>query len=225
MPEIVEIEETRTRDLDGAYRKTLIRQTVGNNDFEPNPDALQYKKNHKDSFITVTEDFIELGGEGVWQIDCTTSQEPIETHQYFASLSDQDKRNWALWKRDQTSSQLIPPNWNPASPDQNEQIQTLYYWWIRDVTSFLAPRIVARWHVVENHPPDCSGVGKIAVGWDLPSINVPEGVDFLLSGATGKQIGTGDQEWYANTYELLGSARSVQAGENETGWIKFLYQY
>lgn len=223
MPNVVEIEETRTRDLDGAYRKTLIRQSVGNQDFEPAANALQYRKNHKDSFITVTEDFIETGGEGVWQIDCTTSQEPIETHEYFASMSAEDKRNWALWKRDQTSPLLDPPNWDPKLSESTE-VQTLYYWWVRDVTTFLAPKIVARWHVIENHPPDCSGVGKIADGWSLPSINKPPNVNFLLSGATGRQIGSGSEEWYANTYELLGSARSVDAGDGEKGWIRFLYQ-
>lgn len=223
MPQDVITEETRTRDLDGAYRKTLIRQSVGNSNFEPAPNSIQYKKNHKDSVITITEDFIEAGGHGVWQIDCTTSQEPIETHVYFSTIPEKDKRNWAIWKRDPTSVLLDPADWNPMNSGSAE-IEKLYYWWVRDVTSFFAPRIVARWHAVENHPPNTSNVGKIAQGWAFPDIHIPDGVDFLLSGATGKQIGSGSEEWYANTYEFLASARSVQAGGNDTGWIKFLYQ-
>jgi hypothetical protein len=213
-----------SRDLDGVYRKTIVRQSF--TDFEPAGNAIQYRKEYSDAVYQITEDVIELGGEGTWQIDCTTTQEPIETHIYFATIAETDKRNWALWKKDPKHPQLSPTGWDP-SQSGDTAIQTLLYWWNRDVTSYLAPRIVARWTVVEQHPPDTSQVGKIAVGWTLPPINEPEDINFLLAGATGKQLGspTDGDPWWQNTYELLSSARNNTNGDDlQTGWIKFLYQ-
>ena len=217
--------ETRlswSRDQEGVYRKTITRQSFEN--IEPSGDAIQYKKDHSDAVYEIVEEHIDLGGDGVWQIDCTTGQEPIETHMYFSSIPDSEKRNWALWKKDPKHPQLDPPGWDPYQSGDTG-IQTLLYWWNRDVTSYLAPKIVARWTVVEQHPPDCSGVGKIAQGWNLPEIHKPSDVNFLLAGANGKQLGspTEGEAWWQNTYELLGSARSTDAGGGTTGWIEFLY--
>jgi hypothetical protein len=152
---------SQSRDLDGVYRKTTIRQSF--EDFEPVGDCIQYRKDHNDAVYEITEETIEAGGQGVWQIDCTTGQEPIETHMYFADMAAADKRNWALWKKDPKHPNMDPAGWDPYQSG-SEKVQTLLYWWNRDVTSYLAPKIVARWTVVEDHPPDCSGVGKIAEG-------------------------------------------------------------
>lgn len=223
MADPVENQITWTRDLDGSYRKTVTRQSFA--DFEPSGESLTYRKQHSDAVYQTSEDFIETGGEGIWQIDCTTTQEPIETHTYFSSMSETNKRNWALWKKDPKHPQLDPPGWDPYQSSSTE-VQTLLYWWNRDVTSYLAPRIVARWTVVEQHPPDTSKVGKIAEGWTLPSINAPADINFLLAGANGRQIGTPTQgeAWWSNTYELMGSARNTDAGQGSTGWIRFLYE-
>jgi len=221
MPSDVQTRVQWSRELDGAYRKTIVRQSF--QEIEPAQISVQYRKEYADAVYTVTEDQIELGGEGVWSIDCTTTQEPIETHTYFKDITETDKRNWALWKKDPKHPQLNPPGWDPYQSGDTA-IQTLLYWWNRDVTSYLAPRIVARWTVIENHPPDTSGVGKIATGWDTPAINKPADINFLLAGANGRQIGTPETgEWWENTYELLGSARSTDAGGGTTGWITFLY--
>jgi hypothetical protein len=212
-------EQTWARDLDGAYKRTDVSSSFEN--IEPASECIQYTKNLKDHTYTINEQFIESGGEGTWQIDCTVSQEPIEVHSYFSDMSEVQKRNWALWKKDPYHPQLTPAGWEPSTggsedPSDNEKLNTLYYWWQRDVTHYLAPRVVAKWTAVENHPPDCSGVGKIAEGWVLP-VGVPN-VNFLLSGANGRQLGTPDgQTWYQNTYEFLGSAPS------QTGWQPFLY--
>ena len=144
-------EQTWARDLDGAYKRTDVSSSFEN--IEPASQCIQYTKNLKDHTYTINEQFIEAGGEGTWQIDCTVSQEPMETHKYFLTISDSDKRNWSLWKKDPYHPQLNPAGWNPLMSG-DAKIQTLYYWWQRDVTQYLAPRVVAKWTVVENHPPN-----------------------------------------------------------------------
>ena len=214
-------EQTWSRDLDGAYKRNDVSSSFDT--IEPDASAIQYTKNLKDHTYTINEQFIEAGGEGTWQVDCTVSQEPIETHKYFASMTDQDKRNWSLWKKDPTHPQLVPAGWDPLQSGST-QVQTLYYWWQRNVTEYLAPRIVLKWTVIEQHPPDCSQVGLIADGWNFPEIHKPASVNFLLNGANGRQMGSPEDgnPWYQNTYEFLGSSRSYQ-DKNETGWIQFLY--
>jgi hypothetical protein len=221
MADPVLTEQQWSREQDGTYKRTDISSSFA--DFEPKPQALQYKKSIKDAVYTISEEFIEAGGEGVWQVDCTTSQEPIETHKYFWDIDEKEQRNWALWKKDPKHPQLDPAGWDPLANGSNK-IQTLYYWWQRDVTSYLAPRIVLRWTVIEQHPPDCGQVGVIADGWSFPAINQPTNVNFLMSGANGRQLGTPEDgnPWYQNTYEFLSSARST-GSSGETGWLSFLY--
>jgi hypothetical protein len=221
MADPVLTEQQWSRDLDGSYKRTDISSSFS--DFEPKGTCIQYKKSIKDATYTISEEFIEAGGEGTWQVDCTTSQEPIETHKYFWDIDSKEQRNWALWKKDPKHPQLDPAGWEPLA-SQDEKIWTLYYWWSRDVTSYLAPRIVLRWTVIEQHPPNCSHVGLIAEGWGFPAINTPGGMNFLMSGANGRQLGTPESgsEWYQNTYEFLSSARQTGA-TGEPGWLQFLY--
>jgi hypothetical protein len=214
---------TRIRDADGVYRATLVRNSF--EDFEPSDTCISYRKSINDAVYSISEEYIDAGGEGIWSVDVSTSTEPIETHQYFSSIPELEKRNWSLWKRDPKHPQLQPAGWDPLMSEY-EGIQTLYYWWQRDVTTYLAPRIVARWTVVENHPPLVSGVGQIASGWHTPLTDVPSDVNFLLGSATGRQQGyrTGNVQWFLNTYELLGSARSQQGQlPGQFGWLPFLY--
>jgi hypothetical protein len=190
------IEETR--DPDGITITTTTRQDFA--DFAPTSNVRSYRKTTEDGVITIIEEMLENVGSARYLVDSSVTQEPLETHSYFASMSDTLKTNWALWKKNPYDPALDPPGWKP-NDSGDTQLQTLYYFWKRDITSFLSPRIVVKYTVVESHAPFVHFVGKIADhGLDLGTLPFSD-MSFICTGANGQQQG----EYWTNTYEYMGS--------------------
>lgn len=158
-----------------------------------------------DGVVTVAEEFFDVMPP-VYNLDVSTTQEPVESHPYFASLTQKNREDWGMWKQNPTNPELN--GWTPAS-DTSEKIATLYALWNKGITNYFAPRIVIKCTTLEDTEPSAAAVGIISstgYGGDTGPVN------FILTGLSAQQEGV---KWRV-TREYLGSAR----GSN---WEQVLY--
>jgi hypothetical protein len=209
-----------SRDVDGIELNVITKQ--GFEEISPSNDARAYRIVHEGGTYTLTEEIQGSTGSGSYQVESSVASEPIENNKFFlpgggAAVSDAEANLWKIWKKNPQDPQLatgVIDNWKGAfwSPldDGDMPIQTLLYLYNREQTTFLSPRVVIKKIIVEDTAPDLSKVGVI--NWPGLSGVTPEGMNFILAGAHGQQMG--DQLWQ-NTYEWMGSGRN--------GWDQNLY--
>jgi len=193
-----------SKDPTGLITRTTTKQTLGGWE-DPSADCRSYRVTQTDGVVTVVEEFVD-DMPVVYAIDVSTTQEPVESHPYFATLSQKNRQDWAMWKQNPTNPELN--GWQP-SDETGEVFSTLYALWLKGITNYFAPRIVIKSTTLENEEPNASDVGIISntgYGGDTGSVN------FILTGLSGQQEGA---KWRV-TREYLGSAR----GSN---WEAVLY--
>ena len=142
----------------------------------------------------------------VYNVDVSTTQEPVESHPYFSDLPEKFRSDWALWKQSPNNPDLN--GWVP-SDETGEKPSTLWALWKKGITNYFAPRIVIKQVTLEDDYPDVANVGIISdtgYGGDTGPVN------FILTGLSAQQEGI---KWRV-TREYLGSAR----GSN---WEAVLY--
>jgi hypothetical protein len=176
----------------------LITETITTQDFaelEPSGSARSYRITQSDGVWTrVEESFAE--NPVVYAVDVSTTQEPIESHPFFGTMTAKDRENWAIWKQNPNNPELN--GWTPAtSTDSNFVL--LYDFWQKGITNYFAPRIVIKQTTLETEAPNVSLVGKLsATGYPGDTGSV----DFILAGVSAQQEGT----HFRMTREYLGSA-------------------
>lgn len=176
----------------------LITETITTQDFAeltPSGSARSYRITQADGVWTrVEESFAE--NPVVYAVDVSTTQEPIESHPFFLSMTAKDRENWAIWKQNPNNPDLN--GWTPAtSTDSNFVL--LYDFWQKGITNYFAPRIVIKQTTLETEAPTVSNVGKLsATGYPGDTGSV----DFILAGVSAQQEGTN----FRMTREYLGSA-------------------
>jgi len=192
-----------SRDPTGLVTRTVTKQAFEWED--PSEDCRSYRVNQNDGVVTIVEEFFDTM-DPVYQLDVSTTTEPIESHAHFVSLEPLDRSNWKRWT--QNSQDPVLNGWDPKDSEV-ELIQFLYYLWQRSITSYFAPRIVVKCTTLEDTEPNASEVGKISeTGWGG---NVGA-VNFVLTGLSAQQEGVK----YRVTREYLGSA-------NGTTWEPSIY--
>jgi hypothetical protein len=202
MATITQVE--RSADPTGLVTETITTQDFA--ELEPSGAARSYKITQADGVWTRVEESFTTN-PAVYAIDVSTTQEPIESHPFFASMTAHDREAWALWKQNPNNPELN--GWNPAtSEDQN--FQQLYDFWQKGITNYFAPRIVIKETNVEDSAPDVSGVGHVS---DTGYTGATGSVNFILAGVSGQQEGTK----YRVTREFLGSAINTVWNEDLYG--------
>lgn len=203
------VKEEKSQDIQRIVTITTTEQDV--EDFEPTNIAVRsYRKETVDGITTVVTERLDLEGQTYQgQIDGSTSTEPLITHSLFKDLP-QDIRN--KWSNYQTGRDV--GFWKPETETDTIWVQ----FWARysgGNDTYFAPRITIRVTGLEDTPPDQTNVGKIDGGWsNVGSVQLPEGVNFLLTAARGNQEG----DYWRNTYEWTGcSPHAVE------GWDPELY--
>lgn len=182
-----------SRDPTGLVTRTVTKQAFEWED--PSENCRSYRVNQNDGVVTIVEEFFDAM-DPVYQLDVSTTTEPIESHPHFDTLDPLDRSQWKRWTQNNEDPRLN--GWDPKNSGV-ELIQFLYYLWQRSITSYFAPRIVVKCTTLEDTEPDASAVGKISVtGWggDVGS------VDFILLGLSAQQEGVK----YRVTREYLSSA-------------------
>jgi len=196
-------QEEVSKDPTGLITHTVTKQSFQWED--PSANCRSYRVTKSDGVVTIVEEnFDEM--PPVFSIDISTTQEPVESHPYFAPLSQKQRRDWASWKQNPNNPDLN--GWNPAD-ETGEQFSTLYVLWTKGVTNYFSPRIVIKCTTLEDNEPNASEVGLISdpgYGGNCGPVN------FILTGLSGQQEGN---KWRV-TREYLGSAR----GSN---WENVLY--
>lgn len=151
-----------------------------------------------------------------YQIEISTSMEPLETHPRWSGFSEEFWICWKVWKQDKTSELLTASKlggrtnqkiyvrngyWDPTHPAQPGEIGLFVKKWTSGVTEYLSPRVIARQTLYNHSPTNLSMVGKISTppyggGWNG---------NWILNGASArKNLSTGVWE---TTYEWLGSSK------------------
>jgi hypothetical protein len=192
-----------SRDPTGLVTRTVTKQAFSWED--PADNCRSYRVNQNDGVVTIVEEFFDAM-DPVYNLDVSTTQEPIESHPHFTSLDPTDRSNWMRWKNNSQDPELN--GWQPSDSGV-ELIQYLYYLWQRGITNYFAPRIVVKCTTLEDTDPNASLVGKISTtgyGGDTGSVN------FLLTGLSAQQEGVK----FRVTREYLGSA-------NGTTWDATIY--
>jgi hypothetical protein len=192
-----------SRDPTGLVTRTVTKQAFA----WENPDAhcRSYRVNQNDGVVTIVEEFFDTM-DPVYQLDVSTTTEPIESHRHFASLDPTDRSNWRRWVTN--SQDPVLNGWDPAQSG-SELIQFLYYLWQRSITSYFAPRIVVKCTTLEDSAPNAEHVGIIS---ETGYSGNTGSVNFLLVGLSAQQEGTK----FRVTREYLGSA-------NGTVWESTIY--
>jgi hypothetical protein len=192
-----------SRDPTGLVTRTVTKQAFAWED--PSDNCRSYRVNQNDGVVTIVEEFFD-SMDPVYQLDVSTTTEPIESHAHFTELDPADRSKWKRWTQNRQDPTLN--GWDPATSG-GELIQYLYYLWQRSIASYFAPRIVVKCTTLENTEPNASLVGKISeTGWggNVGSVN------FILLGLSAQQEGVK----YRVTREYLSSA-------NGTVWEPSIY--
>lgn len=224
----VETKFEQTMDVQRVVMETYTMQSTS--DFEPSPTCRSYRKEHIDGIWTIVQEFLTDQGSPQWNVDGTTSTEPLESNVIFTSVPEPIRNFWFAWKRNtqspslaQAVSQSEKAWWDPALDGVKDTAFAAFFKrWTIGMDSYLAPRIILRMNELEDGPPDQSNVGKIEdpIQKMDSKPTIPDGVTFLLTAARGIQEG----EKWRNSYEWLGSSStSGKNAENEQGWDKIVY--
>jgi hypothetical protein len=208
MPQVISKTET-VRDVQKILTYTTTRQ--GTEEITPEANARSYRQEHVDGIWTLIEEYVDSsGGEGVGQVDGTTTSDPLESHPAFKTIPAKVKTNWLNWK---IGRPVDPVSWTPDS-ETDATFISFYALYSKGTETYLAPRSVARLTNLEDGPPSQNMVGKIDGGWSaITGFSGGPNVDFILSSARGTQEG---DKW-RNTYEWMGSQ------VNGEGWNTLLY--
>ena len=206
MPVTVKVEHAQ--DIQKIITVTETRQDV--EDFDPDflESVRSYRKELVDGITTVITERLNKG-EQVYQgqIDGSTSTEPLITHSLFKDLPQGIRNKWSNYQagRDVAS-------WKPET-ETNEIWVKFWTRYSGGNDTYFAPRITIRLTGLEDGPPDQTNVGKIDGGWgEITGIQLPVGVNFLLTAARGNQEGA----YWRNTYEWTGcSPHAVEGWDTE----------
>lgn len=202
MPTEIQIEESK--DASGLVTRTVTTGSLSGG-LDPSADCRSYRKTQSDAQVTLVEEFFDETPP-VFALDVSTTQEPVESHPYFAPLSQKNRQDWAMWKQNPNNPDLN--GWNP-SDETGEQFSTLYVLWTKGITNYFAPRIVIKCTTIEDDEPNASDVGLISdpgYGGNTGNVN------FIMTGISAQQEGA---KWRV-TREYLGSA-------NGSTWENVLY--
>lgn len=192
-----------SKDPTGLITRTTTKQAFAWED--PSADCRSYRVTQTDGVVTVVEEFFD-DMPAVYNVDVSTTQEPVESHPYWADWDATERKKWQLWKQNTANPEL--KNWTPATSD-NEKTATIYILFNKGITNYFAPRIVIKHVTLEDDYPNLSSVGILSetgYGGDTGPVN------FILTGLSAQQEGN---KWRV-TREYLGSAR----GSN---WEEVLY--
>jgi hypothetical protein len=192
-----------SKDPTGLITRTTTKQAFQWED--PSDDCRSYRVTQTDGVVTVVEEFFDTM-PAVYNVDVSTTQEPVESHPYFAELTKKNRQDWAIWKQNPNNPDLN--GWTPAN-ETGEKFSTLYALWTKGITNYFAPRIVIKHQTLETTDPNLSDVGKISetgYGGNTGAVN------FILTGISAQQEGV---KWRVSR-EYLGSA-------NGSNWEAVLY--
>lgn len=192
-----------SKDPTGLITRTTTKQAFAWED--PSDDCRSYRVTKTDGVITVVEEFFDTM-PAVYNVDVSTTQEPVEAHPYFKDLSQKNRSDWAMWKQNPNNPDLN--GWTPAQ-ETGTVFSTLYALWNKGITNYLAPRIVIKHVTLEDNDPNLAAVGIISetgYGGNAGPVN------FILTGISAQQEGN---KWRV-TREYLGSAHG-------TNWEPVLY--
>ena len=192
-----------SKDPTGLITRTTTKQAFAWED--PSVDCRSYRVTQTDGVVTLVEEFFD-DMPAVYNVDVSTTQEPVESHPYWADWDAKERKLWSLWKQNPTNPDLA--KWTPAT-STNAQTATIYALFNKGITNYFAPRIVIKHVTLENDYPDLQNVGIISspgYGGDTGPVN------FILTGLSAQQEGV---KWRVSR-EYLGSAR----GSN---WETVLY--
>ena len=192
-----------SKDPTGLVTRTTTKQAFEWED--PSADCRSSRVTKTDGVVTIVEEFFDVMPP-VYAIDISTTQEPVESHPYFAPLSQKQRRDWAMWKQNPTNPELN--GWNPAD-ETGEEFSTLYVLWTKGITNYFSPRTVIKLITLEDDAPSTTEVGIISSP-GYPGDTGP--VNFICTGLSGQQEGV---KWRISR-EFLSSAR----GSN---WEDVLY--
>jgi hypothetical protein len=183
-----------SKDPTGLITRTTTKQAFAWED--PSNDARSYRVTQADGVVTVVEEFFD-DMPAVYNVDVSTTQEPVESHPYWADWDGTERKLWSLWKQNPTNPEL--KKWTPAT-SENAQTATIYILFNKGITNYFAPRIVIKHVTLETSEPNLQAVGIISAtgyGGDTGPVN------FILTGLSAQQEGN---KWRV-TREYLGSAR------------------
>jgi hypothetical protein len=201
-------------------KKTISRDARGNvtteevyeafSEMTPSAAARSYSQSQVDAVWQLTQVFInEVDPPGggtpaypdTWSCEVSTCAEPIENNGIFSTVSASEWEKVRDWKNGVKPWQ--PKDQGPTGAKYQDLIN-------KGTTTYLSPRIVIKHSFVSSDKPDLTKIGKR----NFPSFAsgmTPEGVNFIITGATCTQEGNG----YRITYEWLGSTLG--------GWDQDLY--
>jgi hypothetical protein len=182
------------KDPTGLVTRTTTKQAFTWED--PSADCRSYRVTKTDGVVTVVEEFFDTM-PAVYAVDVSSTQEPVESHPYFADLTSKNRTDWAMWKQNPTNPELN--GWTPAD-ETGEKFSTLYALWKKGITNYFAPRVVIKHITLETDAPDTKNVGIISnTGYEGDTGDV----NFILTGLSAQQEGN---KWRV-TREYLSSAQ------------------
>jgi len=196
---------TKSESTTDSKGVVVTTQTWEAFDSEPSAPAgaKNIKRTHADGKYTLTYDDAAgsedpndptNSGGTTYSVEGSMSQEPIETHEKFRSVSAEDWKKWNLWKNNSKDEELA--GWKP----EEGAIAELSALYDKGVTDYLVPRAVVRVTKIEGGSPQLSRLGKISSPAGAPTL--PSGATWMLTGASGNS--GADGKW-SNSYEYMSS--------------------
>lgn len=189
----------------------------------PSESARTWSQSHTEGKWQLTQTFTnevpnpDPGGGGpptvypdTWSVEVSTASEPIESHPQFVTISDEDWKKIKTWKGNSNDPSL--DGWHPGQGGSGT-VGGLYEALInKNIQTYLAPKIVIKHTYFSNSVPNLASIGRKNFPSFASGIG-PQGVDYIMTGASAVQSGSG----YRISMEWLGSALG--------GWINQIYNY
>ena len=208
------VKSVTSRDAKGFYTTENTYEAF-DGPIAASSDARSWSQSISDGKYTLVETFQDEvpdpnnPGQNIfpdtWTMEISTSSEPIETHPYFSDVQDYQWSQVRLWKNGNPS----PSNWTPSTEGGSlVKYQSLID---KGTTTYLAPRIVIKHIYVSTSAPSLTGVGAIVWPGGPFASSSPDGIDYVLTGASIVSEGAN----LKISLEWLGSAFG--------GWDPILY--
>ena len=176
--------------------------------------AKDVSTSQEDGKLVMRYTVVVSGGAATYQINGTTSQEPLATHPMFVSgdnaIEADEWKKWKIWDADPHDVELN--GWKPDGDDASDGMKKYYAYRNRGIEDYLLGSVTMRVITEETSSPSLANLGRIVSPPGAPAL--PNGRTWLCVGIDGERTAYGMNKW-----KVTREYRASAAG----GWDTDIY--
>ena len=150
----------------------------------------------EDGKLVMRYTVVVSGASTTYQINGSTSQEPLATHKMFKpegtkAVTVDEWKKWKIWEADPHDIELA--GWKPDAEGNSDGIKAYYAYRNRGIEDYLVGTVTMRVTTEETSSPSLATLGKIASPANAPTL--PNSRTWLCVGIDGERTAFGNSRW------------------------------